>query len=165
MKFSLATPEDTKKVLANATKVKAHLTTGIVEILDKHQDLLGQVSINLLEVESNDDNKSEKFKFILQGGVVIVSTKGFKPESGPIQPPETGVYVYAKRIVEINTALSVDAVSKRVEQKSTKLELERFLLTEAESGKASTIKAKILYLEDELIFEKIVLQFIKELRN
>jgi F0F1-type ATP synthase epsilon subunit len=165
MKFSLATPEDTKKVLANATKVKAHLTTGIIEILDKHQDLLGQVSINLLEVESNDDNKTEKFKFILQNAVVIVSTKGINAQSSSIQSPETGVYVYAKRIVEINTSLSIEEFSKKVELKSTKLELEKQLLTEAEGGKAATIKAKILYLEDELKFEKKVLQFIKESRN
>jgi F0F1-type ATP synthase epsilon subunit len=57
MQFSLATPEDNKKVLSNATKVKIHLTTGIVEILDKHQDLLGKIGIDLLEVEKNEDSK------------------------------------------------------------------------------------------------------------
>ena len=165
MKFSLATPEDTKKVLANATKVKAHLTTGIVEILDKHQDLLGQVSINLLEVESNDDNKAEKFKFILQDGVVIVSTKGFKAPSGPIPADETGVYVYAKRIIEVNTSISMEELSKKVEQKSNKLEIEKQLLAEASGKIVATIKARILYLEDELKFEKKVLQFMKEAKN
>ena len=165
MKFSLATPEDTKKVLANATKVKAHLTTGIVEILDKHQDLLGQVSINLLEVESNDDNKSEKFKFILQDGVVIVSTKGLKSPTGPAQLPETGVYVYAKRIIEVNSSISIEDLSKKVEQKSKKLETEKSELADASSANMAKIRARVLYLEDELKFDQKVLQFIKELRS
>jgi hypothetical protein len=165
MKFSLATPEETKKVLANATKVKVHLTTGIVEILDKHQDLLGQIGINLLEVESNADNKSEKFKFILQDGVVIVSTQGLKAPTGPAQVPETTVYVYAKRIVEVNTTLSLDEFSKKVELKSLKLDVEKQFLAEVPGGKMSTTKARVLYLEDELKFDKSVVQFIKELRS
>lgn len=162
MQFSLATPEDTKKNLSNATRVKVHLTTGIVEILDKHQDLLGKVSMDILEVESNNDNKSEKSKFILQEGLVIVSTKGLD-----IETAQTGVYVYAKRILELTTSLSMEEFSKKVEQKSAKLELEKLLLADVTpSGiNTNTLKTKVLLLEDELAFDKKVLALIKESKN
>ena len=162
MQFSLATPEDNKKVLSNATKVKVHLTTGIVEILDKHQDLLGKVSIDIVEVESNDDNKSEKLKFILQEGLVIVSTKGLNVETA-----QTGVYVYAKRIIEFTPSLSIEEFTKKVDQKSVKLENEKQVLIEmVNSGlNIAKMKTKVLYLEEELAFDKKVLVFIKDSKN
>lgn len=159
MQFSLATPEDNKKVLSNATKVKAHLTTGIVEILDKHQDLLGKVSIDLLEVESNEDNKSEKSKYILQDGLVIVSNKGLN-----VQTAQTGVYVFAKRIVELTTSLSIEEFSKKVDQKSAKLDNDKQALIDAKNSgmNIDKLKTKLFLLEDELEFDKKVLTFIKE---
>lgn len=162
MQFSLATAEDNKKVLSNATKVKVHLTTGIIEVLDKHQDLLGKVSIDLLEVESNDDNKTERFKFILQDGLVIVSNKGLS-----VDVPQTGVYIFAKRIVELNAGLSVDALAKKVELKLAKLEVEKQILVEATAlgAKLGKIKTRILMMEEELEFEKKVLALIKDSKN
>jgi F0F1-type ATP synthase epsilon subunit len=163
MQFSLATPEDSKKVLTNATKVKIHLTTGIVEILDKHQDLLGKVGIDLLEIESNEDNKTEKSKFILQDALVIVSNKGLNADVAA----ETGVYVFAKRVLELNSSLSLEEFSKKVEQKSSKLDAEKQLLADAASGTGNVekIKTKVFLLEDELEFDKKVLTLIKETRN
>ena len=162
MQFSLATPEDNKKVLSNATKVKVHLTTGIIEILDKHQDLLGKVSLDLLEVESNDDNKAEKSKFILQDGLVIVSNKGLS-----VEVAQTGVYIFAKRVVELTSGLSLDEFSKKVETKSTKLEFEKQILIEAPTGgiNADKIKTKIFMMEDELEFDKKVLALIKDSKS
>lgn len=162
MQFSLATPEDNKKVLSNATKVKVHLTTGIVEILDKHQDLLGKVSIDILEVENNDDNKAEKLKYILQEGLVIVSNKGLSPET-----VQTGVYVFAKRIVELTNSLSMEEFTKKVDQKSAKLDIEKqFLIEAGNSGiNVGKMKAKVLLLEEELEFDKKVLVLIKNSKN
>ncbi len=161
MQFSLATPEDSKKVLANATRVKVHLTTGIVEILDKHQDLLGKVGIDILEIESNGENKTEKNKFILQDALVIVSNKGLNPEINS----ETGVYVFAKRVLELTSNLSLDEFSKKVEQKSAKLDVEKQFLADAVSGNVERIKTKVFLLEDELEFDKKVLALIKESKN
>lgn len=164
MQFSLATPEDNKKVLSNATKVKISLTTGIVEILDKHQDLLGKISIDLVEVEKTDDNKVEKNKFIVQDGLVIVSNKGLNNEN----QSETGVYIFGKRILELNSTLSIDEFSKKVEQKSTKLETDKQALTVSiaeNSVNSDKLKTKIFLLEDELAFDKKVLSLIKEGRN
>jgi len=162
MQFSLATPEDSKKILSNATRVKVHLTTGIVEILDKHQDLLGKVNIDLLEVESNDENKLEKSKFLLQDALVIVSNKGLN-----IETLETGVYIFAKRVLELTGNLPLDEFSKKVEQKSEKLVLEKQSLADAINNNLNVnkIKAKIFLLEDELEFDKKVLNLIKESKN
>ena len=163
MQFSLATPEDSKKTLLNAKKIKVHLTTGIVEILDKHQDLLGKVEINILEVENNDENKIEKLKFLLQDALVIVSNKGLSLDVAP----ETGVYIYAKRVLELNSNLSLDEFSKKVEQKTAKLEIEKQALIEANNdvSKIKKIKTKIFMLEEEIIFDKKVFSLIKESKN
>lgn len=162
MQFSLATPEDSKKVLSSVSKVKAHLTTGIVEILDKHQDLLGKISINIVEIESNEENKNEKLKFILQDALIIVSTKGLTTEPTTAQ---TGVYIFAKRALELQTNISIDEFSKKVEQKSLKLETQKQVLSEATGKSIEKIKTQLLLLEDELEFDKKVLSFIKETRS
>lgn len=161
MQFSLATPEDSKKILSNVSKVKVHLTTGIVEILDKHQDLLGKVAIDLLEIESNEENKNEKLKFILQDALVIVSNKGLNTET----IPQTGVYIFAKRVLELQSNLSIEEFSKKVEQKSSKLEVQKQALSEAIGGNIEKIRTQLFLLEDELAFDKKVLTFIKEARN
>ena len=158
MQFSLATPEDNKKVLSNATKVKIHLSTGIVEILDRHQDLLGRIDINLLEVESNQENKIEKFKYILQEGIIVVATKGLTVEPGS----QTGVYIFAKRIIELNSNLSIDELSKKLDQKIGKLDSQKQLLAESVPAEMSKIKAKIILLQEEVEFEKKVIVFAKE---
>ena len=79
MLFLLATPEY-NNVQSNATKVKVHLRTGIAEILDNHQDLMGKVENNIVEIETNFENKAEKFVFVLQDAVFIVSNKGLDAE-------------------------------------------------------------------------------------
>jgi F0F1-type ATP synthase epsilon subunit len=160
MQFSLATPEDSKKLLSNVTTVKIYLTTGVVEILEKHQDLLGKVSLDLIEVQSNQDNKSEKFKFLVQDALVIVSNKGLNSEL----TSETGVYIFAKRVLEFNSSISLDQYSKKVEQKLSKLEVEKQALME-DGANFDKIKTKIFILEDELKFEQKVLSILKDLRT
>ena len=75
MLFLLNTPEYTN-VQSNTTKVKVHLKNGVAEILDQHQDLMGRVENNIVEIETNFENKTEKNLFVLQDAVFIVSTKG-----------------------------------------------------------------------------------------
>ena len=50
MLFLLATPEY-NNIQSNTTKVKVHLRNGVAEILEQHQDLMGKVENNLLEIE------------------------------------------------------------------------------------------------------------------
>jgi len=157
MLFLLATPEYTN-VQANTTKVKVHLKGGIAEILDKHQDLMGRVENNLIEIESYFENKIEKFLFVVQDAVFIVSTKGLDPDL-----KGTGVYVYAKNVREINSALSIDDLSKQYEQKKLLLENEIEKVSKLE-GSSKPISSKILLLEDDVAFFRKALLFAKEIK-
>ena len=51
MLFLLATPEY-NNVQANTTKVRVHLRSGVAEIFEQHQDLMGKVENNLIEIET-----------------------------------------------------------------------------------------------------------------
>ena len=56
MLFLLATPEY-NNVQSNTTKVRVHLRSGIAEIFEQHQDLMGKVDNNIVESETNFENK------------------------------------------------------------------------------------------------------------
>ena len=121
MLFLLATPEY-NNVQSNTTKVKVHLRSSVAEILEQHQDLMGKVENNIIEIETNSDNKIEKTLYVLQDAVFVVSNQGL---DATLENQGTGVYVYAKRVKEINSSVSIDAVSKEFEQKTTELDSER----------------------------------------
>ena len=158
MLFLLATPEY-NNVQSNTTKVKVHLRSGVAEILEQHQDLMGKVENNIIEIETNSENKIEKILYILQDAVFVVSNQGLDTT---IENQGTGVYVYAKRVKEINSSISVDAVSKEFEQKTNELEAERAKVTD---GGDKILTSKIILLEDEIEFLKKVVLVVKELKS
>jgi F0F1-type ATP synthase epsilon subunit len=121
MLFLLATPEYNNSQ-SNTTKVKVHLRSGVAEILENHQDLMGKVENNIVEIESNFENKIEKSLFVLQDAVFVVSNQGLDKTANN---KETGVYIYAKRAKEINSTLSVEEITKQFESKNQQLETER----------------------------------------
>ena len=47
MLFSLATPEYTH-IQSNTTKVRVHLRSGVAEIFEQHQDLMGKIDNNII---------------------------------------------------------------------------------------------------------------------
>ena len=159
MLFLVATPEY-NNTQSNTTKVKVHLRNGVAEILDQHQDLMGKVENNLLEIETNFENKLEKLLFVLQDAVFIVSNKGLETN---IESKGTGVYVYAKRVREITSSTSIDEVVKQYDQKNAQLETEvAKLATEASSTK---LTSKIFLLTEEVEFLKKVVTVIKDLKS
>jgi F0F1-type ATP synthase epsilon subunit len=97
MLFLLATPEYSN-LQSNTTKVKVHLRSGVAEIFEQHQDLMGKVENNIVEIETNFENKFEKSLFILQDAVFVVSNQGLDTTA---ETKGTGVYVYAKKVKEI----------------------------------------------------------------
>jgi len=158
MLFLLATPEY-NNVQSNTTKVKVHLRSGVAEILEQHQDLMGKVENNIIEIETNSDNKIEKTLYVLQDAVFVVSNQGL---DSTVENQGTGVYVYAKRVKEINSSVSIDAVSKEFEQKTTELDSERSKMTDAVD---QVLTSKMILLEDEIEFLKKVVLIVKELRS
>jgi len=59
MLFLLATPEY-NNLQSNTTKVRVHLRNGVAEVFDQHQDLMGKVDNNIIEIETNFENRIEK---------------------------------------------------------------------------------------------------------
>jgi F0F1-type ATP synthase epsilon subunit len=158
MLFLLNTPEYTN-VQSNTTKVKVHLKNGVAEILDQHQDLMGRVENNIVEIETNFENKTETNLFVLQDAVFIVSTKGLDKKL----EKKTSVYVYAKNVKEINSRLAIDEITKQYEKKQSLLETETLKLSAQNSEKLeSSIKSKIFALNDDVEFLKKVLNLSKQ---
>jgi hypothetical protein len=158
MLFLLAT-SDYNNVQLNTTKVRVHLRNGIAEIFDKHQDLMGKVENNLVEIETNFENKIEKFLFVLQDAVFIVSNKGLE---GTLDYKGTGVYVYAKKVREITSGLSIDELTKQYETKKASLDLEIEKIDEKETNKA--LNSKILLLREDLEFLRKSIAIIKGIK-
>jgi len=166
MLFLLATPEY-NKVQSNITKVKVHLRNGIAEIFDQHQDLMGKVENNLLEIETNFENKLEKFVYVLQDAVFIVSTKGLESN---IEVKGTSVYVYARRVREINSNTSIDEIVKQYElkKKDLDIEIEKLEANSEDSGKkgGKLLKnSRLLLLTEEVDFLKRSTTIIKNLKS
>ena len=159
MLFLLATPEY-NNIQSNTTKVKVHLRSGVAEILDQHQDLMGKVENNLLEIETNFENKLEKLLFVLQDAVFIVSNKGLETN---VETKGTGVYVYAKRVREINSSTSIDEINKQYDLKNSELEKEVAKI-ETESNSAK-VNSKIFLLKEEVEFLKKAVTIIRGLRS
>ena len=162
MLFLLATPEYTN-VQSNTTKVKVHLRNGIAEVFDQHQDLMGRIDNNLVEIETNFENRLEKILFVLQDAVFVVSNKGLDPNA---DVKGTSIYVYAKRAKEIGSSVSLEDLSKQYQQKQTDLENETLKLTApGVSPTDFAINSKIFMLREEALFLKKVVQIVKELRS
>ena len=158
MLFLLNTPEYTN-VQSNTTKVKVHLKNGVAEILDQHQDLMGRVENNIVEIETNFENKTEKNLFVLQDAVFIVSTKGLDKKLDK----KTSVYVYAKNVKEINSRLAIDEITKQYEKKMSLLETETLKLSSQNSEKLeNSIKSKVFMLNEDTEFLKKVLTLAKQ---
>jgi len=162
MFFFLSTAEYTISH-ANALRVRVSLTNGFAEILDLHQDLLGKIDTDYLEVETLKENGTEKSIYLLQSGVFVVSTKGLN-----IQKKETTIYVYARRAKDIskeNVSLTLEAATKEYKEKKIALEKEQanfteFLESQKEGDKGTskrTTNSKITLLEQDVQFlERVI---------
>jgi len=160
MQFLLATPEY-NNIQSNTTKVKVHLRNGVAEIFEQHQDLMGKIDNNIIEIETNFENRIEKVLFVLQDGVFIVSNQGLDANT---ESKGTSVYVYAKRVKEITSNISLEEISKQYEQKKLDLEAETQKLT-GDSTNDKVINSKVFVLKDEVEFLKKVFLVVKEMKS
>lgn len=144
----------------NTTKVNVHLRGGIAQVLDQHQDLMGLVEDDIVEVETFFENRVEKLSFAVQNGVFIISNKGLGADR---EKNKTAVYVYAKRVQELNAKLSVEATLKEYEKVSKEVEILRKKL--ALDDKNSALKAETLLAEDDAKFLLRLMAIIKKLKG
>lgn len=161
MQFFLSTPEY-NKLQSNTTKVKVHLRNGIAEILNQHEDLIGKVESNLVEIESNFENKFEKSIFALQEAIFVVSTKGLDTAA---EKKETTVYVYARRVKEITPGFSIIEILKQYEEAKNLLGIEETKLELASTAsKKRAIRSTIVLIEQDITFFKKVINLSKEMK-
>jgi len=163
MLFLLATPEY-NNVQSNTTKVRVHLRSGIAEIFEQHQDLMGKIDNNIVEIETNFENKLEKIWFVLQDAVFIVSNQ--KDTDSAFESEGTGVYVYAKRVKEINSAVSIEELSKQYEEKVKLFETEKQSLVDQNIDISDqTNNSKLMVIKDEVDFLNKVMAVVKDFRG
>lgn len=160
MLFLLATPEY-NNLQSNTTKVKVHLRNGVAEIFDQHQDLMGKVDNNLIEIETNFENRLEKILYVLQDAVFIVSNKGLDATA---ENKGTGVYVYAKRVREITPTISLDEISKQYDDKIAELDAENLKFAGVDPSDKPTSSQSYI-LKDEVNFLKKVLSVVEDLKK
>ena len=159
MLFFLSTSEY-NNVQNNTTKVKVHLNNGVAEILDQHQDLMGRIDNNIIEIETFFENRLEKLLFVLQDAVFVVSNKGLGADK---EKNQTAVYVYAKRAKEVSSNLSIEEVSKKYD-----LVMKQFEVLKDKQASDLTnplLKSKILLLEEETNFLTKLMTVIKNLKG
>ena len=67
----------------------------------------------------------EKIWFVLQDAVFIVSNQKGNATGSAFENEGTGVYIYAKRVQEINSSVSMEELSKQYEEKVKLFETEK----------------------------------------
>ena len=163
MLLFLSTPEYTS-TQSNTTKVRVSLTNGSAEIYDKHQDLMGRIENNIMEVETAFENRVEKTMFIVQNGVFVVSTKGLEatPENAI-----TTVYLYARRVLQVTQNLSIDELVKEYEKKQAILDVlvARLLAKKEGESLVKPLGSKLLLLEEEVTFLRRAIVIVKALKD
>jgi len=165
MLFLLATPEY-NNVQSNTTKVRVHLRSGIAEIFEQHQDLMGKVDNNIVEIETNFENKLEKIWFVLQDAVFIVSNQKGDSAAAAFENEGTGVYIYAKRVKEINASVSLEELSKQYDEKVSLFETEKQkLVNENIDVSDETSNSKLMVIKDEIDFIKKVMAVVKDFKG
>jgi hypothetical protein len=159
MYFFLATAKY-KNVQSNTTKVKVHLRNGVAEIFNKHQDLMGRVENDIIEIETNFENKLKKSLFVVQDAVFIVSNKDLaaKAENLPAEIKGTGVYVYAVRAIEITPTMLLEEISKEYEEKTEEIKAEDLRI---KLGQGPRTRSIIYVIKQDVIFLKKVLALAK----
>ena len=161
MIFLLSTPEY-NNVLLNTIKVRVHLRNGVAEIFDQHQNLMGKVENDLVEIETNFENRIEKILYVLQDAVfIVVSAKN--PDTN-LNQKLTTVYIYAKRVREIGSPLAMINLTKECEETKISLENETNKLTVKEGDKKG-MSSKSLLLTEELKFLKKALDIAKTIKG
>lgn len=152
-----------RETYSDVTRVKAQLTNGTAEILDQHQDLLGKICNNVIEIETNLENKLEKIYFVAQEAIFGVSTKRLDKK---VDFNKTSVYVYATEMLEINSNTPLEDLKVQFDSKSSELEIEtQKLKGESSDFARNAINAKLVGLKNDVEFLGAALKLAKDLKK
>ena len=170
-----------ESILADPIKVNVGLTTGSIEVLDKHYDLLGNISNNIVEYTFLKENKVETRTFFFRTGIFWIGNKNIvnlnlllpnlnstilqeKQNTFVDKKYDTTVIVYGNNMVELTSNSSEEPILKEIERVKQQIEKETEILVKIEKPTLQqTAKKKIL--EEELYsFQQLVL-FLKEFKK
>jgi F0F1-type ATP synthase epsilon subunit len=155
MKFILSSP-DYNITLENIKKIKVNLRSGVAEIYEKHQDLLGKINNNIIEVERTIENRVEKLFYVIQDGIFLVTNLS----------NETKINLFAKNICIIDSNLSIKNLSENYQEKKKELDNEiRKLSNSQEESIEKIISSKILLLQEEIEFLKQCINFSELIKS
>ena len=93
-------------VQKNATKITGNLTSGVVQILNQHQELIGSIRSNLVEVETDNENEVKKTVFFVKNSTFVVTTIR----------KETNVFVRADDTLQISGENVINEINEMLEE-------------------------------------------------
>ena len=158
MDFILLTPE-CNYVISDLIRIKACLKNGTVEVLDKHQFLIGLIENNLIEIESKEETKQPRF-FVVQDAIFIVADANLGLEG---LKSSTVVYVYAKTFLEILKGTSIEKFSLCYENKKKEFDQEILQIKNSSTAELNLVlNSRALLLKEEVEFYSKVLQISKK---
>jgi hypothetical protein len=119
-------------ILIDPLKVTAGLTTGIVEIFDKHCDVMGNILNNSLEFTFSKENKTETRTFFFRtasfwvGNKNIINFNLLTPNSTNTteRKNDTTVLVYANNMMELKFDANEELIIKDIERVKKELTIE-----------------------------------------
>ena len=156
MHFFLSSSSENKGQ-TSVTKVRIFLRTGIVEILEQHQNLIGQIANDIVEVETTFEGVISKELYVIRNGVLVV-TNQFAPVGDNFEFGKTSVFIYSDDVTKVQDSLTPFIVQSLVEsRKKLDEELVAEALKEVKQMKSAFIKT----LESEIAYLEKILKAIK----
>jgi F0F1-type ATP synthase epsilon subunit len=165
-------------MLPSTTQVRVMLTNGGAQVLDGHQDLLGQIENNVVEFETNVENKIEKVAYVIQQGIFMVSVKGLDYLTEDVSQHdlgtgETTVYVYAKQCVQLLKNMSTENLVKQYENGKAALERESYALSlvspDSDDKHDKVLRliltSRVYQLADDVSFFEKTIEFANKLKT
>ena len=108
----------------------------------------------------------EKIWFVLQDAVFIVSNQKGDSAASAFENEGTGVYIYAKRVKEINSSVSMEELSKQYDEKVSLFEAEKQKLVDENIDVSDeTSNSKLMVIKDEIDFIKKVMAVVKDFKG
>jgi len=137
----------------NVTKVRAYLTSGVVEILDGHQSMAGVLKNNKIEIEMTFDSKVERQVFMVKESILLINPEEIEEEFGL-----TVAFIQANNTYEITKPSSsmIEGLKKECE----KLELNLTKISSSEDSLKNSAAKKVI--ESDLTFLLKVLAEIEK---
>lgn len=137
----------------NVTKVRAYLTSGVVEILDGHQSMAGVLKNNKIEIEMTFDSKVERQVFMVKESILLINPEEIEEEFGL-----TVAFIQANNTYEITkpSPSMIEGLKKECE----KLELNLTKISSSEDSLKNSAAKKVI--ESDLTFLLKVLAEIEK---